>query len=97
MINNQAKLNPNFHQKTVLANGFNASVGSKPTLIPQVELSIIYHKRVRMSSEINLRGPDGIRTRTFYLRGRWSAINLPAQVTEADVLSQSDNIKVKLC
>lgn len=30
-----------------------------------------------------LRGPDGIRTRTFCLRDRWSAINLQAQVTEA--------------
>ena len=72
------------HQKTALSDGFIASVGSKPTLIPQAEVSRIYHKMFEMSTiKKCLRGPDGIRTRTFCLRSSQSTINLPAQITEA--------------
>ena len=80
----------NFHQKTALADGFNASVGSKPTLAPQVKVNVLYYKMAYLSKVTKqcLRGPDGIRPRTFYLGGNWSTINLPAQITEAGVLLQ---------
>lgn len=32
------------HQKTALSDGFNASVGSKPTLFPQAKVNTLYHK-----------------------------------------------------
>ena len=77
------------YQKTALANGFIASIGSKPISIPQVKVCSLYHKKAHLSNtKKRLRGPDGIRTRTFYLGGDWSTINLPAQFTEAQLLSQ---------
>ncbi len=78
----------NFHQKTALADGFIASVGSKLSIVSQAGLFIIYHKLTKMSNNKRLRGPDGIRTRTSCLRYRQSAVNLPAQFTEAGVLLQ---------
>ena len=104
MLNDKAYLNPKLfddilmHQKTVLADGFNASVGSKLSIVSQAGLIIIYHKVVKKSNFTKyLRGPDGIRTRTSCLRYRQSAINLPAQLTEAGVLLQNSNMKVNLC
>ena len=50
MLNQDAYLNPKLfdedilnHQKTVLANGFNASVGSKLSTISPPELTLLYH------------------------------------------------------
>ena len=81
------------HQKTALVDGFNVPVGCRPT-VPQVKVNTVYHKLVNLSSFKSLRGPDGSRTRTFYLRGKQSAINLPAQFTEAALFSQKLNTKV---
>ena len=77
------------HQKTALADGFNASVGSKLSIVSQAGLTIIYHKITKMSNiKKCLRGPDGSRTRTSCLRYRQSTVNLPAQFTEAQLFSQ---------
>ncbi len=86
----------NKYQKTTLADGFIASVVGKLTLVPQAELILIYHKRIKMSNNIKkcLRGPDGSRTRSFCLRGSWSTISLPAQLTEAELFSQELTLKV---
>ncbi|TSC63647.1 MAG: hypothetical protein G01um101493_390 [Microgenomates group bacterium Gr01-1014_93] len=78
------------HQKTVLANGFNASIGSKLSTASQTGLALIYHKIINLSTiKKHLRGPDGIRTRISCLRYRQSTIDLPAQITEVAVLCQS--------
>ena len=85
----------NKYQKTTLTDGFIAAVGNKPTLIPQAKVNKIYHKLINLSNiKKYLRGPDGIRTRTFCLGGNWSTINLPAQFTEAGLFSQKLDLKV---
>lgn len=81
------------HQKTALADGFYAAVDGKLTIVPQT-VHLVYHKIDLLSKNMCLRGPDGSRTRIFYLRNRWSAINLPAQFTEAGGLLQSLDLKV---
>ena len=39
------------HQKTVLSDGFNDTVGSKLSTVPRIELFIIYHNLVKLSNK----------------------------------------------
>lgn len=82
-----------WYQKTDLSIGFNAAVDGKLSSAPQV-VAKYYHIITLLSKQKCLRVPDGIRTRTYYLRGSESTINLPAQFTEAGGLLQMTRSKV---
>lgn len=92
MINAKAYLS---HQKTALADGFNDMVDSRLSTVSHT-VNKLYSKSGKKSIISCLRGVDGIRTRSFCVRDRWSAISLPPQLTEAGVLIQSFLWKVNI-
>ena len=89
------------HQKTALADGFNATVDGKPTIASPAELIILYHNLIELSKEAYNKNASVDRTGLEPALSAGEAAGLPLtyrpKFTEAGALSHRIRRDVNLC